>query len=527
MKYAAWEVELLNDHDREFILHGVKHGFDIVDPSAQPSRVEMNNHPSASAGSPYFEQADQQIFQEVVNGNYIKVDKPPIIVSPLGVIPKPDGGVRIIHDCSRPHGLAVNDYVSSEERHRFQSVDDAAGLVNQGDFMAKVDLKSAYRSVPLSKHSCSVTGLKWLVNGSYQYFYDSKLPFGSKLAPGIFHRLSQAVRRIMARKGFPNIVAYLDDFFICEHTLKKCARALKTLIQLLRKLGFAINWNKVVDPTQKIIFLGIEIDSNTMELRLSDKKLVSIKQELAAFAGLKRASKKQLQSLVGKLNWAASVVHGGRVFLRRLINVICSLKHDSHRARLRADVMADVYWWATFLSSFNGRSIILDKRPVSAVYTDACTNGGGGHWGSNWFHINWHIDWPGASSLHINEKEVLSVALAAHLWGAQWSNKYVYIFSDNMTAVSCINKGSSRNNVVMKAIRFMFWQSAHFNFRVKVIHIPGKNNIKADVISRLDEPGAFWSMDNPMCTPGPWVFPNQCISDKSVCHLYSRFGGSF
>ena len=526
MKYTGWAAELGADPDSDFILHGVQNGFDIIDPSAKPTRTEMNNHPSASTSSPYFTLADQQIHQEVVNGNYIMVDQPPIIVSPLGVIPKPDGGVRIIHDCSRPHGLAVNDYASCEEQHRFQSVDDAAGLVNKGYYMAKVDLKSAYRSVPLSKHSCGVTGLKWLVNGSYQYFYDNKLPFGSKLAPGIFHRLSQAVRRIMARKGYPNIVAYLDDFFICERTLKRCAHVLKVLIQLLRKLGFAINWNKVVDPSKRIIFLGIEIDSDTMELRLPHGKLVSIKQELSFFASLKRASKKQLQSLVGKLNWAASVVHGGRVFLRRLINVICSLKHDSHRARLRADVMADIYWWATFLDSFNGKSIILDTRPVSAVYTDACTNGGGGHWGTNWFHVNWHIDWPGTSSMHINEKEVLSVAMATHLWGPQWRNKHVYIFSDNMTTVSCVNKGSSRNNIVMTAIRFMFWQAAYFNFRVKVIHIPGKNNIKADVISRLDEPGAFWSMDNPMCTPGPWVFPNQYISPECICHLYSRFGGS-
>ena len=89
--------------------------------------------------------------------------------------------------------------------------------------------------------------------------------------------------------------------------------------------------------------------------------------------------------------------------------------------------MADIYWWATFLDSFNGKSIILDTRPVSAVYTDACTNGGGGHWGTNWFHVNWHIDWPGTSSMHINEKEVLSVAMATHLWGPQWRNKHVYI----------------------------------------------------------------------------------------------------
>ena len=41
----------------------------------------------------------------------------------------------------------------------------------------------------------------------------------------------------MSRKGF-NIVAYLDDFFICEATKDLCSKGLRSLVQLLRKLGF-------------------------------------------------------------------------------------------------------------------------------------------------------------------------------------------------------------------------------------------------------------------------------------------------
>lgn len=516
---------MVEDSDRDFILSGIRNGFDIIDPDCNPIRVELDNHPSASVNSPYFKLASEQIQNEIDNGNYIPVDHPPVIVSPLGVIPKPDGGIRIIHDCSRPQGQAVNDYVSNEDKHRFQSVDDAAKLVKKGYYMAKVDLKSAYRSVRLSKHSTTVTGLKWPINGSYQYFFDAKLPFGSKLAPGIFHRLSQAVRRIMARKGFPNLVVYLDDFFICERSSRDCAKTLKALIKLLRELGFAINWKKVVDPCRKIVFLGIEIDSQRMELRLPEEKLVALKHELAVFSQRKRATRKQLQSLLGKLSYASSVVVGGRAFNRRIINAMCRLRHDSHRVRLRADVLADIYWWEVFMETFNGKAFIVDSKPVSAVYTDACVEGGGGFWGDNWFYVNWGLDWPKAAPLHINEKEVLSVALAAHYWGEFWRDRKVYVFSDNATTVSCINKCTSRNNVVMTAVRYLFWQSAFYNFHLKAIHIPGKNNVKADTISRLHESNAFWSLDNPMCVPGPWAFPFQCISQKSVSYLFSRFAG--
>ena len=186
----------------------------------------------------------------------------------MGIIPKPDGGVRLIHDCSLPRGGSVNDYCSSHWHQKFSRVDDAAALVTGGCYMAKVDLQSAYRSVKISDHSKQVTGLKWQFGDNTVYLRDTRLCFGSKLAPGIFHRLTQAVRRMLIRRGLKATVVYLDDFFIKADTLKECAEAMNILIALLRKLGFQINWKKVVDPSTRITFLGIEIDSIAMCLRL-------------------------------------------------------------------------------------------------------------------------------------------------------------------------------------------------------------------------------------------------------------------
>jgi hypothetical protein len=301
---------------------------------------------------------------EIAEGNYVMAPAPPLIVSPLGIIPKSDGGVRIIHDCSRPKGQAVNDYVSHTFKFQYQSLDDAKKLINPNSYMAKVDLKSAYRSVPISSTSQKVTGFKWVLHGDVQYFYDTKLPFGSREAPGIFHRLSQAVRRMMARRGF-EVVAYLDDFFLCEHTKARCFEALVTLLRLLRKLGFYINWSKVVNPTQQITFLGIEICSVQMQLRLPQGKLAELSTELSSFMSRSRASKRQLQSLAGKLNWAASVVYGGRVFLRRIIDAFCKLKHKMHKIRLSLDIQEDIAWWHRFMATFNGKSLLLHKDPIT------------------------------------------------------------------------------------------------------------------------------------------------------------------
>ncbi|CAG2196096.1 unnamed protein product [Mytilus edulis] len=292
----AWVTELKYDFDKEYLLHGIEFGFDIVTSAANelPSGIVGKNHPSASPNNPLYEKAHLQILNEIECGNYVFAEKTPRIISPLAVIPKPDGGVRIIHDCSRPEGSAVNSFVGKIEKQRFQTLDEASKLVTPNCYMAKVDLKTAYRSVNLSSQSQEVTGLKWTFPDGTDYtFYDTKLPFGSKLAPHIFHRLSQAVRRMMSRRGF-TIIAYLDDFFICETTKQRCIQALNILLALLRKLGFMINWSKVVDPTTKLTFLGIEIDSTAMELRLPGEKLSLLKHELAEFSKRKRASKKAI-----------------------------------------------------------------------------------------------------------------------------------------------------------------------------------------------------------------------------------------
>ena len=279
----AWESELQNDRDRDFILDGVKNGFNIIDDNANITRVRCSNHPSAKPGSPLYDKASAQVKREIEAGNYAICESKPAIISPMAAIPKPDGDVRLIHDCSRPAGKAVNDYCKADWHQKFSRVDDAAALMTPGCYFSKVDLRSAYRSVKISVQSQKVTGFKWNFGDKDVYLKDTKLPFGAKLSPGIFHRLTQAVKRMMARRGFNLLIVYLDDFLIISRSKEVCAQALNCLIQLLRKLGFAIHWGKVVDPTTKITFLGIELDSMSMTLRLPEEKLLSFRAELTSF----------------------------------------------------------------------------------------------------------------------------------------------------------------------------------------------------------------------------------------------------
>ena len=100
-----------------------------------------------------------------------------------------------------------------------------------------------------------------------------KLPFSSRLVPRIFHRFTQAGKWMMIKQGFTAVVVYLDDFFICAPNLNECILAMNTLMALLRRLDFSINWDKIIDPTRCLTFLGIKIDAATIVNRLPSEKV--------------------------------------------------------------------------------------------------------------------------------------------------------------------------------------------------------------------------------------------------------------
>ena len=51
-------------------------------------------------------------------------------------------------------------------------------------------------------------------------------------------------------------------------------------MSLLRELGFAINYGKVEGPTQRLVFLGIVLDTVQMTLELPDDKMHEFRLQL-------------------------------------------------------------------------------------------------------------------------------------------------------------------------------------------------------------------------------------------------------
>ena len=105
--------------------------------------------------------------------------------------------------------------------------------------------------------------------------------------------------------------------------------------------------------------LGIELDSEQLELRLPPGKLTKLCELVGKWRRRKCCIITELQSLAGHLNHACKVVRPGWRFLRGVFGLLSQFRRPDHQIRLNAAFWADLEWWHTFVSSWNGVSIML------------------------------------------------------------------------------------------------------------------------------------------------------------------------
>jgi hypothetical protein len=482
----TWEKELANDIDREFILTGIKEGFKLIDPEAKPAPSNTTNYKSASVTNK--DAAEKQIYEEIRYGRYIIADRPPPIISSLGAIPKKNGDVRLIHDLSRPGG-GVNQH-ASDTSVSYPTVEGATKTMNKGCYLAKIDLASAYRSIPLHPSSFQLTGLKWRFgnNSKNTFLFDSRLPFGAARSCRIFQALTDSIVRMMDKRDI-KCRGYIDDFLIITDTYLECKTALSTMTTLIASLGLEINWSKVEGPSTCLTFLGVRIDTEGRTLALPEEKLRVVKETLQIWKTKQKAKKLDIQRLVGSLNWCARVIAGGRSFLRNIIDLIGKATSPYHYVRLGAAAKADINWWIKGLDLFNGFTPFPADvpEPTCSFATDACLSGGAGHFGADWFFTDWAIDFPELNNDNINVLELKCVLIAVKRWSHEWYGKHLVVHSDNASTVAAVNNATSRSQNLLPLVQELFWWTISNNFKLSASFIPGKLNILADRLSRLHE----------------------------------------
>ena len=215
---------------------------------------------------------------------------------------------------------------------------------------------------------------------------------------------------------------------------------------MFKRLGLPVAVQKLEGPWWCLTFLGFEVDSDAMEVRLPGPKLVELKELLVSWQGRRACLRKELESLVGKLAHACKVVRPGKTFLRRMFELVSGVRQPHHHIRLNAEFRSDLTWWATFLESWNGVSLLQEYGPIRVSHEFASDASGrfgcGALWGFRWLQLQWPQSYQGdflqLAEASITLKELLPMVIACAVWGPEWRSSTVVVHCDNMGAVSLI-----------------------------------------------------------------------------------------
>ena len=455
-------------------------------------------------------------------GPFLSPPFPNLQVYPIGVVPKKHSSDwRTIFHLSYPkhHSTSVNAHISpSDYSLHYITVDNAISIIQnlgQGCFMSKLDIKSAFRNIPVHPLDWELLGMKW----QGMYYFDTVLPFGLRSAPYLFDQFSCMLEWVIKTKlGIPYVIHILDDFFfVTKPPRSDCLTALCNILCLFTELDIPVAPGKTFPPSTSLEFMGVLLDSNKMEARLPLDKLTRTKEALHKWSHKKSATLKDLQSLIGTLQFACRVVVPGRAFLQRIISLTKGISNSRWHIKLNTEFRKDVSMWLSFLEHWNGVSFFLGDTVLSSpdlqLFTDASGSlGYGGYLNGQWFQSHWlpqHSLNP-VTGISIDWQELFAIYIACFLWGPHWSGKRICFWCDNLPVVTIINSKRSKSSRIMDLVRSITILTLVHNFTFTAKHIPGLDNSIADSLSRF-QMDRFHSLA-PNASPTPCIIPPSAMA---------------
>ena len=264
-------------------------------------------------------------------------------------------------------------------------------------------------------------------------FVDMVLPFGLRSAPLLFTAVADALQWVMQQRwvSWVDHIHYIDDFITkgAPGTLE-CSKNVAIMKRVFGESNLPTEPEKDEGPATKIGFLGMELDTEALEIRLPLDKLQQLKTKLAAWRKRRACRKRELLSLIGSLSHACKAVRAGRSFLRRLIDLSTTVKQLTRYIRLGPSARSDIEWWYQYSTAWNGISMMSVVNKARPEFKVSIVSDASGSWGCgalndrDWFQLKW-AGLGASSEQNITVKELLPIVIAAALWGPGWVGKTV------------------------------------------------------------------------------------------------------
>lgn len=132
-----------------------------------------------------------------------------------------------------------------------------------------------------------------------------------------------------------DMLQLLDDFLILGPPRSAvCKNHLTAALEMCNYLGIPIADGKTTQPTTKLVFFGIVLDTVHLESRLPDDKKEDLLCLLAEMVAREHCTLKELQHLLDKLNFASPVIVPGHTFTRHVCDATLHASKPYHHIRM-------------------------------------------------------------------------------------------------------------------------------------------------------------------------------------------------
>ena len=383
-------------------------------------------------------------------------------------------------------------------KFKMETLKTVTKLIVPGCWFYSLDLADAYYSIPV--HKSLRKYLRFEFDGKlYQY---TCMPNGYRDAPRIFTRLLSVPLYKIRKELQATIMGYIDDTLGVEIGDKEAmAHIPREAAKRLEQFGFTINWEKSqLNLSQKIVFLGLELDSVKMTIAIPFEKAKKIKEGILELIRKEEYPIREVCRIAGKIVATGPANRFARLYTTRCL---VEIQEALDKSGGNYDSLMSLSERAVEdLREQSGRLIgckspIYDSDPDLVVKTDASHLG----WGAfapfrmdqfRSFGARWG---PEDLGKHINTLETIAAALGLKYALSETEGKHVRLRSDNTTAVSVIKKQGDtkckeRNFWVQQLWRFVQMK----NMWLSVTHIPGVLNVEADKESRYFQEAAEWGL---------------------------------
>ena len=417
----------------------------------------------------------------IVESNHEKGE----VVSPIFVREKSDGSYRIILNLKK-----FNEFVTYDH-FKMENLFSATDMMKEGCFLASVDLRHAYYSVPVDIEYQKFLKFQW----DGKLFQYTCFPNGLSNCPRDFTKLLKPVYANLRGKGHLSS-AFIDDCCLQGASYVECKRNVEDTVKLFESLGFVIHKDKsVFEPCQRIKYLGFWLDSIKMTITLTEEKIDKVKKACSRLKDTRKITIRTLAQVIGKLVSCFPAVQYGRLFYRDLERLKTkALKENKGNfdkmTELDKKSIKELDWWIDNIES--SYSPVKLSQPEIEIKTDASKLGYGSFCDEEKAGGRWNKE---EKLLHINILELKAIENALQSFEDKITGKHVKIFSDNSVAVCYIREMGGKTldcNEIAK--RIWLWCISR-NIFLSITFLPGILNSEADEKSRIFNDRTEWMLN--------------------------------